>query len=157
MRTKSLVVFRAKSIRVEEKEMEHALAPVLETIWEPSVVTEEQIQALETHGLLRPEVEVSRRPAMGEVFPTERTGEIVVFLAHIERGFVVRAPTLRPSTSRRRMTTRGRLTWRRSGRLRCLARPSRRRSTQGQAQKFQATQGRRRGRRRPHLSPSSLD
>jgi hypothetical protein len=44
------------------------------------VVTEEQIQALETRGLLRP-----------KVFPTEETGESVIFLAHIERGFGVPA------------------------------------------------------------------
>jgi hypothetical protein len=46
---------------------------------------EEQIQALATHGLLRPKADVGWRPAVGEEFPTEGTGETVVFLAHIER------------------------------------------------------------------------
>jgi hypothetical protein len=38
---KTLVVFRAKSIRVEEEKMELVHVPALETIWEPSMVTEE--------------------------------------------------------------------------------------------------------------------
>jgi hypothetical protein len=63
MRVKSLVVFRARSTRVEEEEMKPELAPVLETIWEPSVVTEEQIQAMVTRGLLKPKVEVAWRLA----------------------------------------------------------------------------------------------
>jgi hypothetical protein len=40
-------------------------------------------------GLLRPKSQVGWRPAAGEAFPTEGTGETVVFLAHIERGFGV--------------------------------------------------------------------
>jgi hypothetical protein len=34
-------------------------------------VTEEQIQALADHGLLRPKTEAGWRPAAGEEFPTE--------------------------------------------------------------------------------------
>jgi hypothetical protein len=51
------------------------------------VVTEEQIQALATRGLLRPKTEVGWRPVAGEEFPTEGTGKAIVFLAHIECGF----------------------------------------------------------------------
>jgi hypothetical protein len=83
------VVFRSKSIGVEEEKMGPVQVPVPETIWEPFVVTEEQIQALVTRGLLRPKVEVGWRPAAGEDFPTEGIGEAVVFLTHIERGFEV--------------------------------------------------------------------
>jgi hypothetical protein len=39
------------------------------------------------HELLRPKAQVCWRPAAGEEFPTEGTGETVVFLAHIKRGF----------------------------------------------------------------------
>jgi hypothetical protein len=53
------------------------------------VVTEEQIQALATHRLLRTKTEVGWRLTAGEEFLTERTGETFVFLAHIERGFGV--------------------------------------------------------------------
>jgi hypothetical protein len=42
-----------------------------------------------TRGLLRPKAEVGWRPAVGEEFPTEGTGETVIFLAHIECGFRV--------------------------------------------------------------------
>jgi hypothetical protein len=42
-------------------------------------------------GLLRPKVQVGWRLAEGEEFPTEGTGETVVFLAHIECGFDVPA------------------------------------------------------------------
>jgi hypothetical protein len=52
-------------------------------------MTKEQIQALVDRGLLRPKTEVSRRLAAGEEFPTEGTGETVVFLVHIKRGFGV--------------------------------------------------------------------
>jgi hypothetical protein len=76
---------------LEEEKMELAPTPPLQTIWEPSVVTEEQIQALAAHGLLRPKTEVGWRLAASEKFPTEGTGETVVFLAHIERGFEVTA------------------------------------------------------------------
>jgi hypothetical protein len=41
MRTKTLVVFRSRSIGVEEEKMEPAHVSAPETIWEPSVVTEE--------------------------------------------------------------------------------------------------------------------
>jgi hypothetical protein len=94
MRTKTLVVFRSKSTDFEVGKMEKA--PVLDphTIWEPSTVTEEKIQALATHGLSRPKTEVGWRPAPGEEFPTEGTGETVIFLAHIERVFRVLAGNL---------------------------------------------------------------
>jgi hypothetical protein len=52
-------------------------------------VTEEQIQSLVDHGLLRPKEQVGWRPATGEAFPTEGTGETIIFLTHIERGFNV--------------------------------------------------------------------
>jgi hypothetical protein len=54
-------------------------------------VTEEQIQALADRGLRRPKTQVGWRPAAGEEFPTEGTGETVVFLTHIERGFGISA------------------------------------------------------------------
>jgi hypothetical protein len=54
-------------------------------------VTEEQIQNLADRGLLRPKTEVGWRLATGEEFPTEGTGETVIFLAHIERVFRVPA------------------------------------------------------------------
>jgi hypothetical protein len=47
-------------------------------------MTEEQIQSLADRGLLRPKSQVGWRPAADEEFPTEGTGETVVFLAHIE-------------------------------------------------------------------------
>jgi hypothetical protein len=61
------------------------------TVWETSTVTEEQIQSLVDRGLLRPKSLVRWRPAAGEVFPTEGTGDTVVFIAHIEHGFGVPA------------------------------------------------------------------
>jgi hypothetical protein len=42
-------------------------------------------------GLLRPKTQVGWRPAVGEVFLMEGTGETVVFLTHIERRFGVPA------------------------------------------------------------------
>jgi hypothetical protein len=88
-RAKTHVVFRSKSTGFEEGKLEKA--PTLEshTVWEPSTGTEEQIQALATRGLLRPKTEVSWRPAVGEEFPTEGTGETVIFVTHMERGFGV--------------------------------------------------------------------
>jgi hypothetical protein len=56
-------------------------------------VTEEQIQSLADHGLLRPKLQVDWRPVAGEEFPTEGTGETFVFLTHIERRFGVRRVT----------------------------------------------------------------
>jgi hypothetical protein len=82
MRTKTLVVFKFKSTGFEKGKMEKVQVP-------ESTVTEEQIQALETSGLLRPKTDVGWRPAAGEEFLTEGTGETVIFLAHIERGFGV--------------------------------------------------------------------
>jgi hypothetical protein len=55
------------------------------------MVTEEQIQSLADRGLLRPKSQVGWRPMAGEAFPTEGTGETVVFIMHIERGFGVPA------------------------------------------------------------------
>jgi hypothetical protein len=71
--------------------MEKAPVPDPRTVWEASMVTEEQIQSLADRGLLRPKSQVGWRPAAGEEFPTEGTGETIVFLAHIERGFGVPA------------------------------------------------------------------
>jgi hypothetical protein len=65
MRTKILVVFRSKSVGVQDEKMNLVYVLMPETVWESSVVTEEQIQALATHGLLRPKVEVGWRPAAG--------------------------------------------------------------------------------------------
>jgi hypothetical protein len=63
MRIKLLLVFRTRSIGVEEKEMAPDLALAPETIWEPSTMMEEQIQALATRELLKPKMEVAWRPA----------------------------------------------------------------------------------------------
>jgi hypothetical protein len=71
MRTKTLVVFRSKSIDFKEGKMESVPIPPSHTVRELSVVTEEHIQALATRGLLRPKEEVSWRTATGEEFPTE--------------------------------------------------------------------------------------
>jgi hypothetical protein len=54
-------------------------------------VTEEQIQSLADRELLRPKSQVGWRPAAGEEFPTDGTGETFIFLAHIERRFGVPA------------------------------------------------------------------
>jgi hypothetical protein len=91
MRTKSLVTFRSKCIGFEEGKMVKLAILDPSTIWETSMVTEEQIQSLVDRGLLRPKAQVGWRPAAGEAFPTEGTGETVVFLVHIERGFGVPA------------------------------------------------------------------
>jgi hypothetical protein len=64
--------------------MDPELAPAPESIWEPSTVMEDQIQILATLWLLKLEAEVGWRPVAGEM-----TNEIVVFLAHIKRGFGV--------------------------------------------------------------------
>jgi hypothetical protein len=66
MRNKIFVVFRSKSIGLKEDKMESAQISPLHTVWEPSVVTEEQFQSLATRRLLRPEVEVCWRPTTGE-------------------------------------------------------------------------------------------
>jgi hypothetical protein len=91
MRKKSLVTFRSKSIGFEEGKMEKPAIPDPSTIWEPSTVTEEQIQSLVDRGLLRPKSQVRWRPAAGEAFPIEGTSETIVFITHIERGFGVPA------------------------------------------------------------------
>jgi hypothetical protein len=54
MQTKSLVPFRFKSTSFEEEKMEKAPVPDTRTVWEKSTVTEEQIQSLADHELLRP-------------------------------------------------------------------------------------------------------
>jgi hypothetical protein len=71
--------------------MEKPAIPDSSTVWETSTVTEEQIQSLVDRGLLRPKSQVGLRSAAGEAFPTEGTGETVVFITHIERGFGVLA------------------------------------------------------------------
>jgi hypothetical protein len=91
MRVKLLVTFRFKSIEFEEGKMEKPTIPDPSTVWETSTVTEEQIQSLVNHGLLRPKSQVGWRPAVGEAFPTKGTGETVVFIAHIEHRFGVLA------------------------------------------------------------------
>jgi hypothetical protein len=55
------------------------------------MVTEEQIQSLVDRRLLRAKSQVGWRPAEGEAFPTEGTGDTVVFNAHIERRFGITA------------------------------------------------------------------
>jgi hypothetical protein len=73
----SLVTFRSKSVRFEEGKMEKPAILDPSTVWETSTVTEEQIQSLVNHGLLRPKSQVGWRSAAGEAFPTEGTGETV--------------------------------------------------------------------------------
>jgi hypothetical protein len=103
MRTKSLVTYRSKCTGYEEGKMEKASIPDSSTVWETSAVTEEQIQSLADRGLLRPKAQVGWRPAAGEEFPTDRTGETFVFPTHIERGFS-RMDLPGPSTSVGTMT-----------------------------------------------------
>jgi hypothetical protein len=91
MRVKLLVTFRSRSIGFEKGKMEKPAIPDPSTVWETSTVTEEQIQSLVNRGLLRPKSQVGWRPVAGEAFPTEGTGETVVFIAHIEHGFGVPA------------------------------------------------------------------
>jgi tetrahydromethanopterin S-methyltransferase subunit H len=69
--------------------MEKPAIPDPSTVWETSMVTEEQIQSLVDRGLLRPKEQVGWRLAAAEAFPTEGTGETVVFLMHIKRRFGV--------------------------------------------------------------------
>jgi hypothetical protein len=82
MRTKSLVTVRSKCTRFEEGKMEKPVIPDPSTVWETSIVTEEQIQSLVDRGLLRPKAQVGWRSTVGEASPTEGIGETVVFLAH---------------------------------------------------------------------------
>jgi hypothetical protein len=91
MRTESLVTFRSKGTGFEEGKMEKETIPDPSTVRETSTVTEEQIQSLADHGLLRSKAQVGWRPAAGEEFLMEGSGETVVFLAHIKRGFGVPA------------------------------------------------------------------
>jgi uncharacterized protein YdgA (DUF945 family) len=83
------VIFRSKSIGFKEGKMEKPTILDPSTVWETSTVTEEQIQSLVDRGLLRPKSQVRWRPAAGEAFPTEGTGDTVVFIAHIKHGFGV--------------------------------------------------------------------
>jgi hypothetical protein len=89
MQTKLLLTFISKCTGFEEGKMEKAPIPDPCTVWEASTVTEEQIQSLADHRLLRPKSQVDWRLAVGEEFPTEGTGKKVVFLMHIKRGFGV--------------------------------------------------------------------
>jgi hypothetical protein len=50
-------------------------------------MTEAKIQALKSHGLLRPKEEVEWRAAAGEQFLREDVKEQVVFAPFFERGF----------------------------------------------------------------------
>jgi hypothetical protein len=50
-------------------------------------MTEAKIQVLVDRGLLRPKMEVERRAATGEEFPSEDVKEQVVFASFFERGF----------------------------------------------------------------------
>jgi hypothetical protein len=77
--------------RVRRSQDGEAGIPDLSTVWETSTVTEEQIQSLVNRVLLRPKSQVGWRPTAGEAFWTEGTGETVVYIAHIERGFGVPA------------------------------------------------------------------
>jgi hypothetical protein len=83
------MLFRTKSTGFEEGKMEKAPVPDPHNVWEPCTVMKEHIQALADCGLLRPKTGVSWRLVVDEEFPTEGTGETVVFLAHIERRFGV--------------------------------------------------------------------
>jgi hypothetical protein len=91
MRIKLLVAFRSKCIGFEEGKMEKPAIPDPSTVSETSTVTEEQIQSLVDRSLLRPKAQVRWRPVAGEAFPTQGTGETVIFITHIERGFSVPA------------------------------------------------------------------
>jgi hypothetical protein len=53
-----LVLFRSKSTAFEEEKMEKAPVSDPRTVWDPSTVTEELIQALADRGLLRPKTQV---------------------------------------------------------------------------------------------------
>jgi hypothetical protein len=85
------VTFRSKCTGFEEGKMEKLMITDPSTVWETSLVTEEQIQSLVHRGLLRPKEQVGWRPTTGEAFLTEGTNKIVVFLTHIERGFGIPA------------------------------------------------------------------
>jgi hypothetical protein len=50
---------------VEEEKMEPVQVPAPETVWESSVLTEEQVQTLATRGLIRPKAEVRWRGGGG--------------------------------------------------------------------------------------------
>jgi hypothetical protein len=75
----------------EEGKKEKPAIPDPRTVWDMSTVTEEQIQSLVDRELLRPKEQVRWRPAAGEAFQAEGTGETIIFLAHIESGFGVPA------------------------------------------------------------------
>jgi hypothetical protein len=50
-------------------------------------MTEDKIQSLVDHGLLRLKAEVEWKAAVGEEFPTEDVKEQVVFTSYFDRGF----------------------------------------------------------------------
>jgi hypothetical protein len=64
-----------------------ASVPDPQTAWVRSTMTEAKILALVDSGLLRPKVEVERKVAAGEEFPTEDVKEQVVFASFFECGF----------------------------------------------------------------------
>jgi hypothetical protein len=61
----------------------------LETVWDPSVMTEEKIQALVDRGLLRSKAEVEWKAPTEEAFSTEDDKEQVISASFSERGFNV--------------------------------------------------------------------
>jgi hypothetical protein len=73
MHIKTLVTFRSKSVHLEEMAVVSSQIPAPETIWDPSVMTEEKIQALVEHGLLRPKAEVEWKAPTGEAFRRRTT------------------------------------------------------------------------------------
>jgi hypothetical protein len=69
--------------------MEKAPIPDPSTVWEVSIVSGGADPGVGGPWVLRPKSQVGWRPAAGEEFPTEGTGETVVLLAHIEHEFGV--------------------------------------------------------------------
>jgi hypothetical protein len=57
------------------------------TMWVRSAMTEDKIQSLVDHGLLRLKAEVEWKAAVGEEFPTKDVKEQVVFTSYFDRGF----------------------------------------------------------------------
>lgn len=71
MRFKTLVTFRSRYIGFDEEEMATDQMPAPESVWTPSAMTEERVQEMVDHGLLRPKAEVEWRGTAGEPFPSE--------------------------------------------------------------------------------------
>jgi hypothetical protein len=61
------------------------------TVWEPSTMTEEKIQALVDRRLLMPKAEVEWKAPTGEALPTEDDKEQVIFSSFFEHGFNIPA------------------------------------------------------------------